>query len=159
MIGALEARDAAVLRPATDADAPAVADVLIATRRAFMPYAPMAHDPADVRRWVREVLVPSGGVTVACVAEAVAGVLATSESDGSAWVDQLYVAPGFTGRGIGATLLGHAMVSCRRPLRLHCFQANLGARRFYERHGFRAVAFTDGQANEERCPDVLFEFR
>jgi hypothetical protein len=35
--------------------------------------------------------------------------------------------------------------------------ANAGARRFYERHGFSAIEFTDGSANEERCPDVLFE--
>ena len=37
------------------------------------------------------------------------------------------------------------------------FQANSGARRFYERRGFVAVEFTDGESNEERCPDVLYE--
>lgn len=45
------------------------------------------------------------------------------------------------------------------PLRLYTFQANHGAMRFYERHDFLAIAFTDGQANEERCPDVLYEHR
>jgi hypothetical protein len=45
------------------------------------------------------------------------------------------------------------------PIRLYTFQANAGARRFYERHGFVPIEFTDGQANEERCPDVLYELR
>jgi RimJ/RimL family protein N-acetyltransferase len=42
-------------------------------------------------------------------------------------------------------------------IRLYTFRANTVSRRFYERHGFRAVAFSDGHTNEERCPDVLYE--
>jgi len=46
----------------------------------------------------------------------------------------------------------------RRPagLELWTFQVNDGARRFYERHGFRAVEVTDGAGNEERQPDVRY---
>ena len=40
--------------------------------------------------------------------------------------------------------------------KLHCFQANEGARRFYERHGFRAEAFGDGSGNEEGLPDITY---
>ena len=54
-------------------------------------------------------------------------------------------------------LLAHAMRTLELPIRLYTFQANVGARRFYERHGFVAIEFTDGHANEERCPDVLYE--
>jgi len=43
------------------------------------------------------------------------------------------------------------------PIRLYTFQANGGARRFYERHGFQPVAFSGGRDNEECCPDILFE--
>jgi GNAT superfamily N-acetyltransferase len=64
---------------------------------------------------------------------------------------------GFVGRGIGGLLLAHVMRTLPAPVRLYTFQANHGARRFYERYGFVAIAFTDGQANEERCPDVLYE--
>ena len=39
-------------------------------------------------------------------------------------------------------------------LELWCFQANTHARRFYERHGFKAIRFTDGHDNEERARDV-----
>jgi len=41
-------------------------------------------------------------------------------------------------------------------LELYTFARNEGARRFYERHGFRAIAF--GQENEENEPDVLYEW-
>jgi ribosomal protein S18 acetylase RimI-like enzyme len=42
-------------------------------------------------------------------------------------------------------------------VRLYTFQANHHARTFYERHGFQAVAFSEGLDNEEKCPDVLYE--
>ncbi len=67
------------------------------------------------------------------------------------------VDPSLVGRGIGSGLLAHALKTLGRPICLYTFQENRGARRFYERHGFVAVEFTDGQGNEERCPDVLYE--
>ena len=42
-------------------------------------------------------------------------------------------------------------------LRLYTFARNEGARRFYERHGFVAVAFGDGSGNQEGEPDVRYE--
>jgi RimJ/RimL family protein N-acetyltransferase len=42
-------------------------------------------------------------------------------------------------------------------LRLYTFQCNEGARRFYERNGFTAVAFGDGSGNEEGEPDIRYE--
>ncbi|MDP9464580.1 MAG: GNAT family N-acetyltransferase, partial [Actinomycetota bacterium] len=41
-------------------------------------------------------------------------------------------------------------------LQLWTFESNDRARRFYERHGFTAVEFTDGAGNEERWPDVRY---
>ena len=145
------------LRLATSDDARAVADVLIRSRADYLPFAPSAHPPDDVRIWVADRLVPTGAVTVAEHQGEVVGVLATSRLDGVSWIDQMYVRPGWTGRGVGAQLLEHAHRQLPRPIRLYTFQANAGARRFYERHGYRAIEFTDGQANEERCPDVLYE--
>jgi GNAT superfamily N-acetyltransferase len=71
----------------------------------------------------------------------------------------LYVDPEHQGRGIGSALLEHA--KSRRPERLELwvFQKNDGARRFYERHGFRLVRLTDGADNMEREPDALYEWR
>jgi ribosomal protein S18 acetylase RimI-like enzyme len=146
-----------VLREAFDKDAPAVAEVLIASRQRFIPYAPMAHSPSEVVTWVRSLLIPSRGVTVAFAPEAVVGVVATSQAEGVAWIDQLYVLPGFVGKGVGSLLLRHGLANLPRPVRLYTFQANVGAQRFFERHGFRAMALSDGSTNEEKCPDVLFE--
>ena len=146
-----------VLRPAVAADATRIADVLVSSRRQFLPYAPLAHSMAEMQDWVAAVLVPSGGVTVAMDASLVVGVVALSQSDGIGWIDQMYVAPTHVGQGIGALLLDHAMAVLPSRVRLHTFQQNQGARRFYEWRGFRAVEFTDGSANEERCPDVLYE--
>ena len=49
------------------------------------------------------------------------------------------------------------MATLGLPVRLFTFQAGMRARSFYERHGFDAVEFGDGSANEESCRDVLYE--
>jgi len=43
-------------------------------------------------------------------------------------------------------------------LLLWTFQKNARARRFYEAKGFVAVDQTDGGTNEEREPDVLYQW-
>jgi GNAT superfamily N-acetyltransferase len=144
-------------RPATIEDAPRVAEVLWSSRKAFLPFACSAHTDAEVHQWVREALIPSASVTVACVGTSIVGILATARESGASWVNQLYLMPSHVGQGIGARLLGQALQSLPLPVRLYTFQANERARSFYERHGFKAVAFTDGDANDEHCPDVLYE--
>lgn len=61
--------------------------------------------------------------------------------------------------GIGTRFLDRARAELRPPIRLYTFQGNQSARHFYEHHGFEAIAFGDGSGNEERCPDVLYEWR
>lgn len=150
------ARPVPQLRAAMPSDADAVAQVLIESRRVLMPYAPSVHSDDETRQWVAQDLLPSGAVTVAQVDGAVVGVLAVSQARGTAWIDQLSVLPAQAARGIGRALLDHALATLPRPLQLYTFQANAHARAFYERHGFRALTFSDGAANEERCPDVLY---
>jgi ribosomal protein S18 acetylase RimI-like enzyme len=147
----------ATLRPATAADAPRVASLLIDTRSAFMPYAPSAHPEKELREWVASYLVPSGGVTVAELQGQVVAAMATEQSAAFSSITQMAVDPALVGQGIGSLLLAQAMRTLAPPIRLYTFQANSGARRFYERHGFQPIEFTDGQANEEQCPDVLYE--
>ena len=146
---------APLLRAAVMEDAEAVARVLIDARRELMPFAPSAHTDDDVRQWVRQTLIPAGGVTVALAAGEVVGVMAVGHGKDAAWIEQLYVHPRHVACGIGSTLLAHALATLPRPLQLWTFQANRHARAFYERHGFVAIAFTDGADNEERCPEVL----
>jgi GNAT superfamily N-acetyltransferase len=71
----------------------------------------------------------------------------------------LYVRPDTIGTGVGHALLEH--VKTRRPngFEFWVFQQNERARRFYEAHGATAVELTDGSGNEERTPDVRYEWR
>jgi ribosomal protein S18 acetylase RimI-like enzyme len=124
-----------------------------------MPYAQSAHSDGEIRDWVANHLVPSDGVTVAELQGTVVGIMATEQAQMRRWVTQMAVDAALVGQGIGSLLLAHAMRTLTPPIRLYTFQANTRARRFYQRHGFEAIELTDGQANEERCPDVLYEFR
>lgn len=143
------------LRAAELDDAGAIADVFLASFRATYAF-PLAHGDDEVRQWISDVLVPTCEVWVATVpGTGVVAVMALSVD----MVEQLYVAPGWTGRGIGGRLIG--LAKSRRPdgLDLHTFQVNRGARRFYEGHGFSEVEFGDGSGNEERQPDVRYAWR
>lgn len=147
----------AVLRAAVSTDAGHVAAVLLASRKTFLPFAPLAHTDDEVRAWVRQVLLPSEAVTVAIVDDRVVGVLAVAQQHGASWITQLHLHPSHVAQGIGSRLLAYAVVTATPPIRLYTFQQNAGARRFYERNGFVPIEFTDGSANEEKCPDVLYE--
>ncbi|MCU7372296.1 GNAT family N-acetyltransferase [Paucibacter sp. O1-1] len=145
------------LRAATPADAAEIAQLYLCSRRHFLPYAPLAHSDEEVKHWMREHLLPSAQVTVAQEGGELLGFIASTERDACRWVDHLYLRPASVGLGIGSALLRPLIAGQTRDLRLYTFQHNLGARRFYERFGFVAIAFTDGSGNEERCPDVLYE--
>ena len=71
----------------------------------------------------------------------------------------LYLDAGWTGRGIGSALLDHAKQLRPGGFTLWTFQQNEGARRFYERHGLTAIEFGDGSGNEEKTPDVRYEWK
>jgi ribosomal protein S18 acetylase RimI-like enzyme len=74
-------------------------------------------------------------------------------------LEHLYVHPDHQGRGIGSALLERAKARMPGGFGLWVFQANIGARRFYERHGLRVVRLTDGEGNEEKTPDAQYEWR
>jgi len=146
-------------RAATDADAESVSAVYLRSRKELVACAPLAHPDAAVRDWIRERLIPAGGTTVAVVDGAVVGLLAVSRDVDCGWIDQLYLLPGWVGRGIGTRLLEIARRDLAPPIRLYTFECNQPARAFYERRGFEAIAFGDGSGNEEGCPDILYEWR
>jgi GNAT superfamily N-acetyltransferase len=143
------------LRRAATVDARAAADVWLRSRRAAVPAVPAPVHPDDeVRHHFETVLVPARETWLA---EADGAIVAVLVLDG-AEVDQLYVDPDWQRGGIGSGLL--RLAQDRRPggLALWTFQSNLEARRFYERHGFVAVGWTDGSTNEERAPDVRYRW-
>ncbi|WP_244661981.1 GNAT family N-acetyltransferase [Mesorhizobium huakuii] len=112
---------------------------------------PVIHTPVEDLFFIRDIVLPRQQATVAEAGEQIIGFIAVSDE----WVEQLYLDPTWTGQGIGSRLLIDATAAL--PVaKLHCFQSNTGARRFYERHGFRAEAFGDGTTNEEGLPDILY---
>jgi GNAT superfamily N-acetyltransferase len=126
-------------------DARAAADLYLRARSAALgAIPPLVHDDDDVRElWVAEESPGS-----------LAGILVL---DGD-HLDQLYVDPERTGRGIGSHLLDVAKRERPDGLRLWAFQSNAGAQRFYLRHGFVEAERTDGRGNEERAPDILYVY-
>ena len=74
------------------------------------------------------------------------------------WLDQLYIDPDHTARGLGSLLVELAKRRCPEGLDLWTFQSNTRACRFYERHGFAAIGTTEGD-NEEGEPDVRYHWQ
>lgn len=114
----------------------------------------MIHSHHEVQGWAREHLLPSYDVWVAELDGALLGFIALGRPD---WIEHLYVRADVAGQGLGTRLLELAKRELAGPIQLWTFQSNIGARRFYERHGFVAVEWTDGD-NEEGAPDVLYLF-
>jgi GNAT superfamily N-acetyltransferase len=142
------------IRRATSDDAPAVADVFLDSFHATYGF-PLAHTDDEVRGWIRDRLIPDHETWLAEDGGRAVALLAIAPG----WLEQLYVAPDRLGEGIGSRLMGVAKNSQPAGLQLWTFQVNERARRFYERHGFVAVELTDGSANQERQPDVRYEWK
>jgi putative acetyltransferase len=121
---------------------------------ARLPWLAGLHTPDEDEWFWRERMLRDCQVWGAWDGEALVGVVAFRDG----WIDQLYILPESQGRGAGHALLDIAIRDQSR-VRLWTFQKNAGARRFYERNGFVAVEETDGARNEEREPDVLYEWR
>jgi len=146
-------------RLATLGDADAVADVYLRSRKELVACAPLAHSDEDVRDWIRGRLIPAGRTTVAVVDGLIVGLVSVAKATDCSWIEQLYLRPAWIGLGIGTRLLELARTELPPPIRLYTFQCNDRARNFYERRGFKAVRFSDGSGNEEKSPDVLYEWR
>jgi len=146
-----------VLRRAVIADIPAIAATFLAARRSILHIVPMVHADDSVEPWMRDVLFTTTELWVADDAGRVAAMMSLSPG----WLEHLYVHPDWHSRGTGSALL---TVARQQPqasagLQLWTFQGNISARRFYERHGFVTAEFTDGAGNEEKTPDVRYEWQ
>lgn len=135
-----------------------IAELYLSSRRKYVSFAPLIHSDSEIRVWMRDRLIPTADVFVAMENDVILGMMALSSDDRYFWLDHLYIHPENTGGGIGSLLLQLAKERLQE-FRLYTFQENVVARRFYEKHGLRAIEFSDGRENEERCPDVLYEWR
>ena len=125
--------------------------------------------PADAERrahWTRRLAAP--GTTQAGVVAELGGVpvgfcylISDADPARGTLLDNLHVAPGVRGGGIGRRLLARAAAEIGtrawpRGLHLWVFEENTGARRFYARHGAAVIGRTiyasaDGGANPALC--------
>ncbi|MEU6667331.1 GNAT family N-acetyltransferase [Streptomyces sp. NPDC046727] len=148
--------DTVELRRAVAADARAAAEVYLRSFDAALPTVVRAHTDDGVRAYIRDVVVPSHETWVAEAAGT--GVVGLMVLEGEV-LSQLYLDPEWRGRGLGDRFVALAKERGPGGLTLWTFQVNKPAHRFYERHGFVAVEYTDGSGNEEREPDVRYVWR
>jgi ribosomal protein S18 acetylase RimI-like enzyme len=168
-----------ILRPATLADAPALAKLGADT---FVAAFGHLYRPEDLAAFLAEVHNP----------EAVAGEIAGDECthrlvevEGSLvafcklryptkfgeYTDarnpielgQLYALPAYTGSGIGAQLMDWALAHAREhsndAVLLSVYAENFGAQRFYQRHGFGKIADITFRVGEHIDPEFLYELK
>lgn len=153
MDGDVEEASAFSLRRALPGDAASAAQVHVSSRQASVPaIPPMVHPADDLHPWFRDFVIPK---LETWLAEEQGDLVAVMVLDADE-LAQLYVHPDQQGRGVGSLLV--ALAKSLRPdgLYLWTFESNLGAQRFYERHGFIAVERTDGSGNDEQSPDVRY---
>ena len=169
------------LRPATSADAAALAELAAAS---FVAAFGDLYKPADLAQFLAEYRTPAKYLehladppTLIQVAE-VDGRLAAyclivrghrfDEQDEPrperpVFISQLYCAPDMTGRGLGAALIEWAIAEGRAwnadAVQLSVFSENFGAQRFYQRYGFGKVADIDFWVGNQRDHEFLYELR
>ena len=150
------------IRRAEPVEAHLAAFVMIAARHANEPaIPPMVHTDAEVLSWFANVVMVEqevwiGGIvpTSDISTHPIEAVLALTPG----WIEHLYVDPRCANYGLGSALVEHAKRGAASNIDLWTFAANLGARRFYERHGFIEVDRTDGE-NEEGAPDIRYRWQ
>jgi ribosomal protein S18 acetylase RimI-like enzyme len=141
-------RKTATVRPATEADAPALADVFLAAwRSGYRGVVPddviEGLDAAELTATLARRLHTVGQHTVAAVDDrdrpiGFAGYGADDEHPGGGYLASLYVHPSAGRAGVGRRLLRHALDEMSDvDVRLWVFEGNAAARRLYEREGFR----------------------
>jgi len=150
-----ERRPEQVVRRGVPADAEAVATLLRRVREqntGSIP--PDVHSFAAMLTWVRDTVLLHCDVWVADTGGEIVGVLVLRRPD---WLEHLYLDAAATGAGLGSRLVDLAKAELGGQVQLWTFTSNIGAQRFYERHGFVAVERTDGD-NDEGQPDIRYVY-
>ncbi len=165
-----------ILRPATEADIPALSRVGIDSfvekfghmynARDLATFLEEAHSPAalaaemaDPARLYR-LAERDGALAGYCKLGLKCGFPEHARGQNVLELKQLYTAPGMTGGGIGKALMDWAMeefaVRGADEVQLSVWSGNDGAQRFYERYGFEKVADITFRVGEQLDEEFLF---
>ena len=167
-----------LLRPATAADAPALARL---GREAFVAKFGHMYRPEDLAAFLAEVYTeealaadlahpgrlfqlaadPATGALLAwCKLGLACGFPEHARGQHVLELKQLYTAPEATGQGLGAALMEWAMAEFAArgadEVQLSVWSGNAGAQRFYARYGFEKVADVTFRVGEQLDEEFLF---
>jgi len=168
-----------ILRPATLADAPALAALGAET---FIAAFGHLYTEADLTAFLAQVHSPgpvageiAGEECTHCLAEEDGALVAYCKlrypSHYTAYTDardplelgQLYALPTHTGHGIGARLMDWALDVARTrghdAVLLSVYSENFGAQRFYQRYGFGKIADITFPVGEQLDEEFLYELK
>jgi ribosomal protein S18 acetylase RimI-like enzyme len=168
-----------ILRPATLADAPALAELGATTFIAAFGHLYNADDLATFLAQVHEpdavageiagdscthCLVEHEGALVAyCKLRYPSHYVSYTEAKNPLELGQLYALPEHTGAGIGARLMdwaiGQARAGGHDSILLSVYSENFGAQRFYQRYGFAKIADITFQVGDHFDPEFLYELK
>ncbi len=145
------------MRPAAPEEHEQCADIYLSARgqaEADSTMPPGVHTSTEVRQWMRDVVLPEREVWLAHPPDedTAVGLLVLDR----AWLDSLYVRPGWWGRGVASALVSLAKALRPDGFALWVFEINAPARRLYDRHGLVIARRTDGSDNEEGAPDLQY---
>ncbi|MEO6153922.1 MAG: GNAT family N-acetyltransferase [Croceibacterium sp.] len=170
---------AASLRPATQADAAALAK--LATEAFVAAFGPL-YRPEDLAAFLAEYRTsdryrdrlrdPATLIHLVEDGARLAGYCVIVRGHGNddrplprpvrpVFLSQLYTDPAMTGHGYGAALLEWAIAEARGwgadAIQLSVFSENFGAQRFYQRYGFSKVANIEFWVGNHRDAEFLYE--
>jgi ribosomal protein S18 acetylase RimI-like enzyme len=168
-----------ILRPATLADAPALAQLGATTFIAafghlyrdedLAAFLAQVHNPDAVAEEIAgdsctHCLVEHEGALIAyCKLRYPSHYVSYSEAASPLELGQLYALPEHTGAGIGAKLmdwaLGQARAGGHDGMLLSVYSENYGAQRFYQRYGFAKIADITFQVGDHFDPEFLYELK
>jgi GNAT superfamily N-acetyltransferase len=143
-----------MIRRARAEDTHEIGDVFV-TSLETLTFLPRLHTLEETRRFIVEIVPRDHELWVAEEDGRVVGLAAIGEDT----LGHLYVHPDSQGQGIGTALLDRTKELRPKGFTLWTFPQNDRACSFYQRRGLRAVQFTDGSGNEEKLPDVQYEWR
>lgn len=143
-----------LFRKAEQNDVRDIANILRTGLQFILPDLQPLHTPEEDIEFVGTLMMKECDVVVATEIDRSIGFIAFKQD----WISHLYILPDYHNQGIGTKLLSYA-TEAYPYLQLWTFQSNAQARRFYEKHGFIATTFTNGEGNEEKEPDVMYEWR